>query len=176
MDERAYLHGKAIPTCTFLFRREWSTEFQHVILPFATGDTPLFTLLLGRGHFIFQPEFTGVRVVHPGGIYSMQGAAHHLQVQLVNIQEQDKLSAYRHHDVIQNRKRFALAKGWREAMEKENLELAAVAWKYLAKDRSILGWSWKQTALAGVRVNYPKGYDRLLRAWRRLRGRDPRRR
>ncbi|MBK6882624.1 MAG: glycosyltransferase [Flavobacteriales bacterium] len=174
LEERAFLYGLAIPTCTFLFRREWSMEFQHVILPFATGDTPLFTLLLGRGHFIFQPEFTGVRVVHPGGIYSMQGAAHHLQVQLVNIHEQDKLSAFRHHDVIQQRKQNALAKAWREAMAKENWELGAVACKYLVKDRSILGWSLSQTVLAGFRVIFPKSYDRLLQVGRRLRGKGPR--
>ncbi|HQW07247.1 MAG TPA: hypothetical protein PLN12_15290, partial [Flavobacteriales bacterium] len=61
-----------------------------------------------------------------------------------------------------------------EAMAKENWELGAVAWKYLVKDRSILGWSLSQTVLAGFRVIFPKSYDRLLQVGRRLRGKGPR--
>lgn len=169
LDERAYLQGMAIPTCTFLFRREWSTEFQRITVPFATGDTGLFTLLQGSGYFIRQPEFTGVRVVHPGGIYSMQGAAHHLRVQLVNIQEQDKLSAFRHHDVIAYRKKDALGKAWREAMEKENWELARMVWTHASRDRAVLNWSLPQTALAGLRVHFPVGYDRTIGMLGRIR-------
>ncbi len=167
--EREHLHGQGFPTCTFLYRRDQAKGFEDIHMRFGGGDTPLFTLLLGRGHFIFQPEFTGVRAIHPGGIYSMQGAVHHLRVQLVNIHEQDKLSNYRHHDVIQLRKEYALKKGWREAMEKENWELARLVWKYAVRDRALLGWSLSYTVLAGLRIHVPKGYSRTVGVLGRIR-------
>jgi len=169
VDEGEFVSGLGIPSCTIVFRRELITDYPQVVQGFATGDTALFTLLLGKGHFIYQPTFTGIRVIHPGGVYSMQGAVHQLRVQLQNLPEQDKLSAYRHHGVIQLRKEYALTKAWQEALENENWLLAQLAWKHLSKDRSIMHWSVRQTILAGLRVHFPVRYERILGSLRRLR-------
>jgi len=169
LEQEEYLRGQGIPTCTFLFRRELIQTYNEVVLPFATGDTALFTLLTGMGHLIYQPVFTSVRLIHPGGVYSMKGPVHHLRVQLQNLPEQDKLSAYRHHEVIQLRKEYALKKSWREAMEKQNWELARLVWKHVVRDRSVLGWSMRETLLAGLRVQFPVRYERTLGSLHRLR-------
>lgn len=169
LDQEEYLRGQGIPTCTFLFRRELVQTYNEVVLPFATGDTALFTLLTGMGHLIYQPVFTSVRLIHPGGVYSMKGPVHHLRVQLQNLPEQDRVSSYRHHDVIQLRKEYALKKSWREAMEKQNWELARLVWKHVARDRAVLGWNMRETILAGLRVHFPIGYARTLGSMRRLR-------
>lgn len=169
VSEREHVRGQGFPTCTFMYRREMAKGFEDIHMRFAGGDTPLFTLLLGRGHFIFQPEFTGVRVMHPGGIYSLQGAVHHLRVQLVNIQEQDKLSNYRHHAIIQGRREHVLKRRWREAMEEENWELARLVWKHGVRDRAGLGWSLPYAALAGLRIHFPVGYGRTVGLLGRIR-------
>lgn len=164
LEEAEYLRGRGIPTCTFLFRRDLIPEYFEVIKPFATGDTALFTLLLGKGHFIYQPEFTAVRVMHPGGIYSMQGALHHLQVQLQNVKEQDKLSKGRHHALIQQRRAHALKTAWQEGLRTKNWRLARFAWKHIAKERSIMKWSIRRTLLNGFKVHFP-GIDTRIEQW-----------
>lgn len=161
LEEAEYLRGQGVPTCTFVFRRERISDYPAVLYRFMTGDTALYTLLLGQGHFIVQPEFTGVRVMHPGGVYSLKGALHHLRVQLHNIRAQDELSQRRHHTIIAQRRAWALTNAWQEGLRTRNWPLARFAWKQLAKDRSIARWSLATTLRNGFSVHFPTTYQRV---------------
>lgn len=165
-----YLAGQGIPTCTFMFRRSELEHYLSVLPRLATGDTALFTSLLGLGHFIYLPVFTGVRVMHPGGVYSMKGALHHVRVQLHNLPAQDALTGYKYRDLIQARMHSTLKYGWNEGLRHKNWELARLVWDYLRKDRSILGWSLYRTLVNGYMVHYPDSFQRLMRWKRRISG------
>lgn len=170
LNEADYIRGQGIPTCTFVFRRSLLGDYDRIIYDFMTGDTALFTMLLGKGHFIYQPEYTAVRVMHPGGVYSMKGALHHVRVQLHNLPAQDALTGYKYRDLIQARMHSTLKYGWNEGLRHKNWELARLVWGYLRKDRSILGWSLYRTLVNGYMVHYPDGFQRLMRWKRRISG------
>jgi glycosyltransferase involved in cell wall biosynthesis len=170
LDEAEYLSGQGIPTCTFIYRRDLANEFFNVHLRFAGGDTPLFTVLLCHGHFIVQPEYTGVRVIHPGGIYSMQGALHHLKVRLRNSSEQDKLTKGRHTAILERRRSEGLVRAWREGLKTGNWPLARLAWKNLAMERGTMNWSLSTTLLYGFKVHFPVATKKLDHVYWRLRG------
>jgi glycosyltransferase involved in cell wall biosynthesis len=171
MREKDYIKGQGIPTCTFLYRRDWAKGFEQIHLRFAGGDTPLFTLLVGKGYFLVQPEFTAVHNIHPGGIYSMQGSLHQLMVGLTNLPMQDALSGYRHSDLIRIRRTRRLKRAWNEGVQMKNWALAQLAWKHLARERSIMEWSVGRTLLNGFWVYFPHTFAVVGGAWRKLRGR-----
>lgn len=167
--ESDYVNGQGIPTCTFLFRRRHLQDYFAIIDQFATGDTALFTALLGKGHFIYLPERTAVRVMHPGGTYSMQGALHHLRVALHNLPAQDRLTQGRYASVIRARRLFALKGAWNEALHHQNWELAQEAWRHLRKERAEMGWSLSTTWFNGMLVHHPGLVARLVRVKHGLR-------
>lgn len=156
-----YLKGQAIPTCTFLFKRVKGLGFMEHFHLFATGDTALFTYLLTQGHFIYQPEFTGVRVMHPGGVYSLKGDMHALQVSLRNIAAQDTLTGGRYHDILVERRRRNLRRRYYRALRQGDMPMARLAWQYLRSDREAMQWSYLRLWKEGLRVHYPRLY-RLL--------------
>jgi glycosyltransferase involved in cell wall biosynthesis len=168
LEEAEYLSGQGIPTCTFLFRRELVKNYPSVIERFKTGDTALFTLLLGQGHFIYQPEFTGVRVMHPGGIYSLLGQVHQLRVQLHNIQAQDRLSQGRYSELLRKRRSAGLRGSWNQATRTRNWELAKLAWRHLFWERSTMGWSIGRLMANGLLVYSPRMYGLLVRVKSRV--------
>ena len=170
LQEADYVRGQGIPTCTFLFRRDQLANYTEIVDNFVTGDTALFTLLLGQGHFIYQPTYTAVRVMHPGGVYSMKGALHHVRVQLKNLPAQDALTGYRHSPLIRARLLSTLKYGWHEGVKHENWELAQLVWGYLRKERSILGWSIPRTIINGLMVHYPAAFRRLAKLKVRMLG------
>lgn len=162
LREADYLQGQGIPTCTFMFRRSAIAEYPTVLRSFSTGDTALFTLLLGKGHFIYQPNFTAVRVMHAGGVYSLQGTLHQLNVQLKNLPAQDQLTQGRYSDVIQKRKLAWLEKAWSEGLHHQNWPLAQLAWQHLRKERTHMGWSLWRTWFNGMLVYYPGIVKRMV--------------
>jgi len=168
LDEEAYLRGQGIPTCTFVFRRALLDvpRFKGIAQPFATGDTALFTYLLGKGHFIHQPFFTGVRVMHEGGVYAMRSRAHKLRVWLTNIPLQDALSGGRHSAVLRERRRTVLRSTWTAALREEDWELAREVWPLLARERDILGWSLGEAVQRGLMVRVPGVYKAVQEAWK----------
>ena len=170
LTEADYVRGQGIPTCTFLFRRSLIGDYEKVLYDFMTGDTALFTLLLGKGHFIYQPQYTAVRVMHPGGVYSMKGALHHVRVQLQNLPAQDALTGYRYSPLIRVRLHSTLKYGWNEGLRHKNWELARLVWGYLRKDRAILGWSLSRTYINGFMVHYPELFQRALSLKQRVFG------
>jgi glycosyltransferase involved in cell wall biosynthesis len=170
LDEAEYLSGQGIPTCTFIYRRDLAQEFFNVHLRFAGGDTPLFTVLLCQGHFIVQPEFTGVRVIHPGGIYSMQGALHHLKVRLRNSRAQDEVTKGRHSAILRRRLSSVLRGAWLEGIRTKNRPLASLAWRHLFWERSTMGWSLRALLANGLRVNAPRLYAFLDQLRWRVKG------
>ncbi|MBK9176761.1 MAG: glycosyltransferase [Flavobacteriales bacterium] len=169
LTEAQFMVRQSIPTCTLFFRKEHISEFRRIVRPFATPDTALFTLLLGKGHLLYQAVFTAVRLTHPGGVYSMQGAVHHLRVQLMNLPQQDNLSGGRYSAILRKRWEYELRRAWQEAMQKEEWPLAQVAWRHLARNRGILGWSIGQSLLIGLKVHFPERYDRAFSLLRRVR-------
>lgn len=169
LTEARFMVRQCIPTCTLLFRKEHISGFRDIVRPFATPDTALFTLLLGKGHLLYQEVHTAVRSIHPGGVYSLQGAVHHLRVQLMNLPQQDRLSEGRHSAILRRRWEFELRSAWKEALRKEEWRLAQVAWRHLARNRGILDWSMKYTLLIGLKVHFPERYDQAFSLLHRVR-------
>lgn len=169
LSESDYMQGQGIPTCTFLFRRRYLEDYLAIVDQFATGDTALFTVLLGKGHFIHLPERTAVRVMHPGGTYSMQGALHHLRVALHNLPAQDRLTRGRYAEVIRSRRLYALKSAWNEALHHRNWELGREAWRHLRKERAAMGWSVSTMCFNGLLVHRPGTVARLVRLKQGLR-------
>ncbi len=169
LTESDYMQGQGIPTCTFLFRRRHLEDYLAIIDQFATGDTALFTVLLGKGHFIYLPERTAVRVMHPGGTYSMQGALHHLRVALHNLPPQDRLSNGRYSGLLLERRSRWLRSAWNEALSHQDWATAREVWPHLRKDRKVMGWSIYRTWLNGLLVFRPDLVRRLvqLKEWLR---------
>ncbi len=160
-----YLRGQAIPTCTFMYRRSSLLNFDAVGHGFVTGDTAHFTYLLAKGHFLYQPVITGVRVIHPGGTYSMKGVLHRLQVSLHNIKAQDELTGGAYQAILLERKRQNLRRYYYRGLSERNWPLAQLAWSHLRKDRKTMNWSVPRMVLNGFKVHYPNvflGAKRLL--------------
>lgn len=162
LREQDYISGQGIPTCTFVFVRALIGGYPELLRQFATGDTALFTLLLGQGHFIYLPIFTGVRVMHEGGVYSMRGTLDNLRTQLKNLPAQDRLTQGRYGHLIRKRRLSWLKRSWQEAMHHRNWELGREAWSHLRKERAEMGWSLPRTWVNGLLVHYPNLVFRMV--------------
>jgi|GEM_PF-3338126 len=170
LNESQYAKGQGIPTCTFCFRKAETAGYKELVRNFASGDTALFTLLLTKGHFIYQPFFTAVRVMHAGGVYSLQGTMQHLRVALKNLPEQDKLTQGRYKDQFEARRMYWLQRSWEEGFHGHNWPLARLAWSHLRTRRVQMGWSLQRTLWYGFFVHYPELVMNLVKVKHRVFG------
>lgn len=145
VDQHRIIQGQGIPTCTFVFRNIDLEPYYKALQAAPVGDTLLFTYLSGHGHFIYQPERTGVRVIHPGGMYSMRSAVHKLDIHLRTLPYMDRLSRHKYTHLIHTRRNKLLNAAWSEALEKKNQELARYVWPMIARDRKAFGWNFTTT-------------------------------
>ncbi len=143
--QKDIIRGQGIPTCTFLFKHIDLSIFHYYRRLAPVGDAILFTYLTSFGHLIYQPNVTGVRVIHPGGIYSMRGAVHKLRMHLETLPYMNELSGGKYPELIAERRRKALNAAWAEAMEKSNQQLARYVWPLIARDRKAFGWNFTTT-------------------------------
>src|SRR5690606_30143699 len=104
---------------------------------------------------IYQPERTGVRSIHPGGVYSMQSAVRKLDMHLRTLPFMDQLSAHNYSDLIADRRRRILDQAWSEAINKQNRELAKYVWPKIAKERSKYGWNFTTTLRNFFKAYWP---------------------
>ncbi len=155
VDLGRIMRGQGIPTCTFMFRNIDLTPFYDALRAAPVGDTVLFTYLAGKGHFIYQPERTGVRVMHAGGMYSMQTAVRKLDMHLRTLPFMDQLSDHNYSELLNERRRKLLIMGWSEAMERNDLELAKYVWPQIQKERGLYGWNFTTTIRNFFKAYWP---------------------
>ena len=158
------IKGQGIPTCTFVFRNIDLTRFHDLRRIAPVGDTLLFIHLADQGHFIYQPERTGVRIMHQGGIHSLTSAVHKLKVHLETLPFMDQLSDHKYSDVIAARRRKALDLAWHEAVHTNNRELARYVFPLIKRERSAFGWNATTTLRNFLKAYWPlpeRIYSRL---------------
>ncbi len=164
IGQKEIITGQGIPTCTFVFRNMDMEPIYAALRTAPVGDTLLFAYLSNFGHFIYQPERTGVRVVHPGGAYSMRSAVHKLDIHLRTLPFMDQLSDHKYSDVIAARRRKALDLAWHEAVHTNNRELARYVFPLINRERSAFGWNTTTTLRNFFRAYWPlpeRIYSRL---------------
>lgn len=149
------IRGQGIPTCTFIFRRVELQPFYDLISSTPVVDTILFTYLAGFGHFIYHPERTAVRVIHPGGVYSMQSSVRKLDIHLRTLPFMDQLSEHKYSDLLAERRRKILNQAWSEAITTNNRELGKYVWPMIAKERERYGWNITTTARNFFKAYWP---------------------
>lgn len=159
--------GQGIPTCTFIFRRIPLEGFYALRKISPVGDTILFTYLTEHGHFIYQPQITGVRVMHPGGIHSLTSEAHKKKVYLTTLPILDKMTHGRHRAIIEDRRNSVLLAAWSAAIAAGDRELARIAWPHIARQRKRFGWNITTTARNFMKAYFPALESTFSRIFRR---------
>lgn len=162
VDQKDIVRGQGIPTCTFVFRKELVEDIGKVIRRSPVGDTILYVHLSGKGHFIFQPERTAVRVMHPGGIHSLKGRTHKLVVQYYTLFWMDKASNEKYSAYLQKKQMNVLLEIWASTAGKENSR-ARWAWWRIARRRKEAGWNGTTLMRNFLICQIPMA-DRLYRA------------
>lgn len=161
VEQRDLIRGQGIPTCTFVFRNIDLRKFHEARRLSPVGDALLFIFLTNHGYLIYQPERTGVRVIHTGGIHSLTTDLHKLKVDLAVLPFMDQLSGHKYTELLILRKRRLLNNAWSEAITHQNRELAKYVWPRITKDRSWYGWNFT-TLLRNFFKAYWPWPDRML--------------
>lgn len=171
VQQSELVNGQGLPTCTVIFRKSALLPIPKCLYKSPTADTALYCHVSNTGHFVFLPDITAVRVMHPGGIHSLKNASQKRLTTLRNLPILDKVSHYRHHALIMQRQQHLLISGWKLALKENNMALARYCWPRLARMRDQVGWSIPNTARHYLRIFWPRTEAWLVRAWARLRGR-----
>ncbi len=161
------IRGQGIPTCTLVFRRSALKGVEEYLKISPVGDTILFTYLTEHGHFIYQPQITGVRVMHPGGIHSLTSEAHKKKVYLTTLPILDKMTHGRHRAIIEDRRNSVLLAAWSAAIAAGDRELARIAWPHIARQRKRFGWNITTTARNFMKAYFPALESTFSRIFRR---------
>ena len=73
LQQREMLLGQNIPACTIMFRRDAIIPVPEQLSRSAVGDTVLYVHITRKGHLIYLPEYTAVRLMHEGGVHALKG-------------------------------------------------------------------------------------------------------
>ncbi|MBK6946132.1 MAG: glycosyltransferase [Flavobacteriales bacterium] len=144
--ERDLIYGSGIPTCSLVYRREAMLEVIEQLYHSLVGDTIIFLHLSSSGYFIYLSEFTAVRNVHPGGIFSMRKRSHQLKVRLTLLPIMNEMTEGRYADEIKRKIRNAQLELWQVALESGDRKLIQESWQAVMRDRSAAVWN-RTTAL-----------------------------
>lgn len=171
VEQSELLNAQGLPTCTVVFRREALLPLPPGMNKAPTGDTLMYVHAANKGPFLYLPVHTAVRRMHPGGLHSLASEAHQALVTLRNLPFLDEASHFRHHDLIQARRKRIVLRHWASAVHGGHWELARYCWKEMAKMRREVGWSLPVTLRNYLKAFWPSAEKRLGGVWDRLRGR-----
>ncbi len=165
------VNGQGFPTSTILCRKDKLLPLPDALLTSPVADTILYAHLSNYGHFIYLPQITAVRHMHPGGIHSLTSVANRLLVTLRSLPYMDQESHGKQHGVIAARELYEARAGWAVCLKEPHPELAKRCWRILARRRREAGWNLTTTARNYLKAYWPKTERAMGRHWVRLLGR-----
>lgn len=146
------IENVSMPTCTLVFRRALILPLDPAFREAPVADSVLLTVLARQGPLRFIDRHTGVRHVHPGGIYSMTSELYRLEVSLALAPFMDRLSDGRFKERFAQRRSHLLQRIWEVSLRAGNKARARSAWWALLKDRHRTGWSLRDVAWTFART------------------------
>ncbi|MDQ3100673.1 MAG: glycosyltransferase [Bacteroidota bacterium] len=155
VDQKTIIRGQGIPTCTVMFRKIDLSSFYEIIKQTPVVDTILFTYLTNYGYLLYLPFISGVRVIHAGGMYSMQSAVRKLDMYLRTLPFMDQLSDHKYSSELIERRRKLLNIAWSESITTNNQELAKYVWPLIQKERKLYGWNFTTTMRNFFKAYWP---------------------
>jgi glycosyltransferase involved in cell wall biosynthesis len=166
-----FLQGQGIAVCTMVFRRDALYPLPEQIYRSPGADTILWAHLLRHGgHYRFLADNTSVRLVHPGGIYSMKSEAHRFGARLRNMELLAEIVGPEFYMHMRSRHADLLRRSWDLAMRSGELKLAQVAWRGLSAHPEYLGWDRMAIARNYLKAHWPRTEKALWGTLDSLRG------
>lgn len=171
VEQHELVNAQGLPTCTFICRADRLFPLPDALQRSPTADTIMYAHLGNYGHFVYLPQITAVRHMHPGGIHSLTSQANRLLVTLRSLPFMDQVSHGKQREVIAARELYEARAGWLVCMQEEHAELAQLCWRILARRRKEAGWNLTTTARNYLKAHWPKTERALGRYWDNLLGR-----
>lgn len=150
--QRDVVLGQNIPACTFFFRRELLLPTPPQLELSPVGDTILYAHVSRAGHLLYQPEYTAVRVVHAGGVYSMKSDMHKTDVYVRLLEQLDDLTGRRFHEGVEKKRLDLLLHGWEVAERSGDRQAMRHWWRRVVREPRA-GW------------RYPTRVRNFIKAW-----------
>lgn len=134
VGQREMALGQNIPTCTFVFRREYALPLPDIIKRSPVGDTILYVHLTRKGHLLYLPEHTAVRVMHAGGKHSLKSAMHKLRTGIKVSQLIDEMTEGKYRVELQQKITNMRLHGWQLAIGEQDKDAMREWWKVVSAD------------------------------------------
>ena len=123
-----------VPSQTFLFRRELLFPLPDEFWTAPIGDHLLVLHLASKGPIGYLDAHTAVRRAHPGGLISMKGALHKIEVNIATMEALRSMMGGTHAKRLMDHRRALLEEGLRSALDRGEREHARSFWERLQAD------------------------------------------
>jgi len=134
LRQREMVMGQNIPSCTALFLRELITPLPGIFSRSPVGDTILYVHLTRKGHLLYLPEHTAVRVMHVGGKHSLKSAMHKLRTGIKVSQLIDEMTEGKYRAELQQKITNMRLHGWQLATGEQDTDAMREWWKVVSAD------------------------------------------
>lgn len=171
VEQHELVNAQGLPTCTFVCRADQLFPLPELLRRTPTADTIMYTHLSNFGHFIYLPQITAVRHMHPGGILSLTSIANRRLVTLRSLPYMDQVSHGKQHRVLAARELYEAHAGWAQCLSDYEPELARLCWRILARRRKEADWNLTTTIRNYLKAYWPRTERILGHRWDRLLGR-----
>jgi glycosyltransferase involved in cell wall biosynthesis len=151
--------GQNIPACTIMFRREALYPVPDALERSPVGDRILYAHITRKGHLIYLPEPTAVRVMHAGGIHSLRSDLHKAHVDHRVYGILDEMTDGRYHQELMRKQVWTMLKAWDLAQRHGDTEAMRKWWRIIARTPAA-GWSLT-TRLRNAMKAWTPGVERL---------------
>lgn len=153
--EKDLVFGIGMPHCSMLYRKTNLFPLPPEIYTAPIADTIIFIHMSSAGHFTYLPEFTAVRSVHRGGIFSMTKSSYKLKVRKSVLPMINSMTHGRYADEIDRKMRNVDLELWRIASDSKDRALMKETWLEVMKDRDAAGWNRKTAARNWLKAYLP---------------------
>lgn len=168
-DERDIIARNFIPSVGVMFRNASGLRLMERLEGFPVLDYTISVVLSQQGRLAFIDEVMGVRRLHTGGMMSMRSLQYKTQYNLDLLVQLDRLSGYRHSDLLAKRRRQLLDDGFQAALAAKDLSMARKRWRQMARWASTSRYS-PYTLLHRFALSHLPGPSRWWARWRTTHG------